>query len=164
MNRTAPVATAATVPIAMRSLADHIIDRKLPGPAAVNIPGTIVSEADVPEVTILLDRRSVLAWIGSLDSPGDHTVNPHPGRGWWHDLTGTASSIRVRLSWWVSLDHQTCEGGCGDTICRCGNDDLCPRTVEQACTHGRDLCHADMSQCSECVDDRRQDRAEGWGR
>lgn len=153
MSTTSNPAIAASVPWALRSLADHITTHELPGPADINLPGTLIADTEIPTVLILLDERSTLKWIRSLDKAAEATITEHTG-GAWYDLIGVANCVRVRLSWWVSGPYvDVCEGEDGTCRALVGDRD----SIEPGCVHGRALCAVHRPECSQCVDDAHQD-------
>lgn len=175
-QHTVDAAVAATIPMALTHLADHITTHQLPSPAFIEIPGALVGEAEIPSVKIVLDHPRVDPWLASIEaSITDAAITRHQG-GSWYDVNGVANCIKVRLSWYVlttpidrvetTVDHETCRGGCGDTLCYCRGREQspCDGTVEGACRHGEYLCHACMTGCTECADDLAQARAEGRDR
>lgn len=164
-------AVAATMPMALRHLADHITDHQLPSPAYVEVPGALVGEATIPEVTVVLDQPRMAAWVASLDTADEAVISSHAG-GAWYDVHGVANCIRVRLSWFVpaspadvEVDHETCRGGCGQTLCYCRGREHrpCSGAIEPGCHHGEYLCHECMTGgCTDCADDVAGMRAESW--
>lgn len=161
MTATHGQAFAATVPIAMTGLAEHIANHHLDTPSQIIFTAPLVGETDAQAVQILLDSRHVDDWLASLDTQTASLHSQHAD-GMWHDVYGVANAVRVRLSWYtitrsfgpapvlaVVPDQPVCEV---DDDCR----------AETACPHGRALCGNHLHECTQCVDDARQDRAQGW--
>lgn len=149
---------AATRPFALYALGQHVADHSLP----------FEQVSVVDQVNVYVLRAHAHAWRTTSVTETDHSYRPHIAiaDAFVHtaDLLLHGSCVQFTLRWFTYVDHHTCEG-CGAGLCACLDlDALCPGRVAHACSHGRNLCPGCQHECSECVDDRRQDRAAGWSR
>jgi hypothetical protein len=138
---------AAMTPPAMLAVVQHMIDRHLPAPLTISQP----SYGD-RELPVLIYSGDIDPWV---DSVAVDTVIDEPagvaGRMRRTVHARLDNGIRVALMSLLDM-FVRCVGEaatCGSLVG--GKDD-----VEPGCLHGRDLCAVHRTECSECVDDRRQ--------
>lgn len=142
----------ATLPYALCNLGEHIIDHHLPAPDSV--------ELNARGITVWVLERHVPAWRATSDPDGP--ASRKPGVGTWDSHTMPVvlhgSCVRMTLRWirgWDRCDYPDCDQHVAPVDAP---------SDEPGCPHGRDLCGLHWLHCSECVDDMRQDRADGWVR
>ena len=147
-----PAVALATMPYALCGVGDHILDHGLPSPSLVDF--------DARAVTVWLHADHVAAWRNTTDTIG--TPRRQPGSGPWDSHTAEAilhgCCVRVTFRWitpWETCEHPDC----GDPVAPAD-----AKSYDAGCSHGRDLCSLHRLHCTECVEDLRQDRAEGWVR
>jgi hypothetical protein len=151
--------TRATTPFALSGVAHYLLDHDLPAPETI--------EVRRGRVRLWIQMQHVAAWKAhadvealSDDLRGNHHLHIV-------DAVLHGSCVKVQLRWITFVDHQFCNGdggACGRLLCYCRDvDERCESTVEPRCPHAGWLCDDHVEECTECVDDRRQDRVQSWG-
>jgi hypothetical protein len=147
---TAEEVAAATLPYALTGLGEHLLDFRLPTPERISY--------DTGRITVAVLSTHVPAWTQHADvAVPARTVHPtftlHQADARLH-----GSGVLVTLVWLER--HPLCT-----SLDDCRAPVLPADGTEPGCIHGgidHALCAEHTGQCSECRDDFRQDRAEGW--
>lgn len=156
----ATTATAATIPMALKGLADHIITHTLPTPSSIDLSATA-------GVTIWLHYGDASDWLTTHIDVTDTTtttgvvasIRSHTAEAVLHD-----SCVRVTLRWVTHVDHGVCRD-CDRVLCYCLDvDAACEGTVEPGCVHpAAYVCDEHRGSCPDCRIDAASDTAQpGW--